>query len=287
MLSNEIVSSKLLAEELFTKYCKGIRLPKWGAKKVQLKHHLDLQKLKESIDFSIKKYGRHPWRSSEGESFRYSGFSLTYNPHHQDHPNINASSLGTIKNKPEDFFYNSTSTHSEIKNSYFDSYAFTSRTPAASEGYLGEILNSCQRTIIRSRMMILDGKYFDEDTIEKYKNAQPGDSKFGWHRDEPIYVNLRINIPLTADEAFVFEMEKEQPYSLIPGYAYSWNTDIPHRVWCKQKTNTERHNLIIGVSPWFDYDQMNQEWKPNKYCGVKDPLEMLEEGLVFDWLKVK
>lgn len=284
MKITEMADEVVIAESLFRNYKSTISY-KNNLDKVQLKHHLDLDKLKSSIDQSMTEFGRHPWLSADGTQLRYAGFSLTYNPSHQDQLNPNASSLGTPKNKPEEFFYNSTSKHEKLKNSYFDTYGFIQRTPAAAQGYLNEILNTCKRTIVRSRMMILDGKCFDEQLIKQYQEAPVGDSKFGWHRDEPIHVNLRVNIPITSDDAFIFEMEKEEPYILEPGYAYSWDTNKPHRVWCRKKTTKERYNLIIGVSPWFDYIAETQEWIPNQYYAKKNPIEMLNEGLIFDWLK--
>ena len=103
-------------------------------RKVVLKHDLNLEALKLSIDDSMAKFGRHPWKTADGSKMIYSGFSLTYNPLHQDDLDPNASSLGTPKNKKDEFFYGSIHTHSNVKNSYFDSYGFIKRTPAASVG---------------------------------------------------------------------------------------------------------------------------------------------------------
>lgn len=281
----EMPEDRTIAETLMQKYKVNAALLPVPQKKLILKHDLNLDRLKKSLDDSMEKFGRHPWKTADGDRLVYSGFSLTYNPNHQDQLDPNASSLGTPKNKRGEFFYGSKQNHSNIKNSYFDSYAFVKRTPAASEGYLAEILNTCQRTIIRSRMMILDGQYFDDELISNYKNSTDLDSKFGWHRDEPVFENLRINIPIIGSNSFVFEMLNEEPYFLEPGLAYSWDTNIPHRVWCREKTNVQRYNLIVGVSPWFDFDELNQEWKPNQYFGRMSPLEMLEKGHIFDWLK--
>ncbi len=284
MKVSEIPSSQTIAEALIQGY--GAKpLSYSSSSNVKLKHDLDLQKLDESIQQSLSKFGRHPWRTSETPTMRYTGFSINYNPHHQESPDPNASSLGTAKNSPKDFFYNQIAAHKEVKNSYFDAYAFTERTPASREGYLNEILNTTERTLIRGRMMILDGKLFTEGVIKDHLNANPGDSRYGWHRDEPVIVNLRINIPITGDENFVFEMINEKPYFLEPGYAYSWDTNQPHRVYCRGVTKLERANLIIGVSPWFDFHAEKNEWLPNQYFNKIHPFDMLKEGLIFPWLK--
>ena len=80
-------------------------------------------------------------------------------------------------------------------------------------------------------------------------------------------------------------MEDEEPYFLQPGLAYTWDTNLPHRVWCREKTTVQRYNLVIGVSPWFDYDEGAQEWRPNEYFRKVSPLDMMEQGLIFDWLR--
>lgn len=285
MKISEMKPNQLIITSLMERYPRLFKPLQSSKRKVVLQHDLDLHKLKTSIDDSIQRFGSHPWQTAEGPVLRYSGFSLNYNPDHQDDLDPNASSLGTPKNKSGEFFYGSFNNHQNLRNSYFDSYAFTTRTPAASVGYLKEILDSCSRTMIRSRMMILDGSYFDENLISQFQAAPIGDSRYGWHQDEPVYVNLRINIPITGNDAFVFEMKDEAPYVLQPGLAYSWDTNIPHRVWCRKPTDMKRYNLVVGVSPWFDYKPETGEWLPNEYCGAIHPLDMVEKGLIFPWLK--
>lgn len=282
----DIPDNKTIFQALYDGHLSNVDLAHFSpAKTLKLKHNLDLKKLKANIDNSIAEFGLHPWQTKDGIVERYSGFSLCFNPAHIDHLDPHASSLGTPSMKGKEFFYAQYETQTTLKNSYFDSYAFTQRTPAANNGYLGDILNTCKRTIIRSRMMIIDGTHYDDQLISSFQNAKVGDSNFGWHRDEPIYANLRINIPIDGGDEFVFEMENESPYVLLPGFAYSWNTNIPHRVYCRKKTDKKRYGLVIGVSPWFDYRKEDDTWIPNKFCGKKNPLDMLRDGDIFDWLK--
>jgi hypothetical protein len=282
----EIPDKQTIFDGLMSKYLQGFTGIDLGrTTKFTYSHNLDLAKLKQSIDESLQKFGTHYWQSANGQSTNYYGFSLAYNPDHQDGLDINGSSLGTPKNSSDQFFYGSFQNHEVLKNSYFDAYGFRLRTPAASHGYLNEVLNTCKRSIIRSRMMILDGSNQTQAGIEIVKKAKPGDSRFGWHRDEVIYKNLRINIPVYGDENYVFEMEGDQPYVLERGFAYSWDTNIAHRVFCTKPTKIKRYNLVIGVSPWFDYIKEEDAWVPNEYCGKVSPFEMLNEGLIFPWLK--
>lgn len=286
MKVSEIPDHKTIFQALFEKHLKDSDLSSLVSDEtVKLQHALSLDELKQSIDRSIEKYGLHPWQTKNGTVDRYAGFSLCYNPSHVDELNPHASSLGTPNMDGKDFFYAQYETQPKLKNSYFDSYAFIKRTPAANEGYLGDILNSCKRSIIRSRMMIIDGSFYQQGLIEDFLNAEVGDSRYGWHKDEPIYANLRINIPVTGSDEFVFEMEKQDAYVLRPGYLYSWNTNIPHRVYCRKETSKKRYGIVIGISPWFDYLPDEDAWVPNKFCGKKNPLQMLRDGDIFDWIK--
>jgi hypothetical protein len=285
MKVSEVPEDMLIFEALAQKYLKLMPPIQLRAQRIELNHDLDLTRLKSSIDASLEKFGVHRWQSSEGPNNAYYGFSLNYNPDHQDQLDPNGSSLGTPKNSRDQFFYASFDQHKTLKNSYFDSYGFRKRTPAACHGYLNEILESCQRSMIRSRMMIIDGSAYTPELIQAYKQAQVGDSRYGWHRDEPVFVNLRVNIPVVGDDNFVFEMSGGQPYVLRPKYAYSWDTNVPHRVYCRQATQAKRYNLVVGVSPWFDYLPDEDAWVPNQYCGKMSPFEMLRKGLIFPWLK--
>jgi len=42
-------------------------------------------------------------------------------------------------------------------------------------------------------------------------------------------------------------------------------------------TNTRTH-LVIGVSPWYDYNSKNNTWSQNEFFGNKHPFDMLLDG---------
>ena len=105
---------KTISQSLMNQY--GVvpsNLPK-PKRKIILNHNLNLENLKMSIDNSMQKFGRHPWQTADGSKMIYSGFSLTYNPNHQDQLDPNASSLGTPKNKRGEFFYGAIKNHQNI-----------------------------------------------------------------------------------------------------------------------------------------------------------------------------
>ena len=91
---------------------------------------------------------------------------------------------GYVLNPINEFFYNSVQRHRGLKNTYFDSYGFRVRTPAARLGELGGFLDQCGLTLIRSRLSVLIGE-----------RGITSDFMDGWHRDEPVFENLRLNIP--------------------------------------------------------------------------------------------
>jgi hypothetical protein len=132
MKITEVPENSLIISSLLEKYKVKPSAPDPRFDKIKIAHNLDLIKLKKDIDLSIKKHGRHPWLSADETNLRYTGFSINFNPDHQDQINPNASSLGTPKNNRDQFYYNSINRHTKLKNSYFDSYGFTRRTPAAS-----------------------------------------------------------------------------------------------------------------------------------------------------------
>ena len=73
-------------------------------------------------------------------------------------------------------------------------------------------------------------------------------------------------------------MKDVEPYNLKVGKLYSWDTDLPHRVSSYVNTTNTRTHLVIGVSPWFDYNSKDDTWAPNEFFGSKHPFDMLIDG---------
>jgi hypothetical protein len=240
--------------------------------------------LREAALAALESFGSFGWLSSEGRDAEdnYRSLSLTYNPDLHD-PGINdvhQSTLGTSINSSREFFYNSTQKFKTLKHTYFDTYGFRKPTPAARTGALGRFLSQCGLNLVRSRLSVIHGE-----------QGETVDFMTGWHRDERVFENLRVNIPLTSDEAYRMQvepsLEKPDPastsmreYHLAPGYAYSLNTNLPHRVYARSRTNVPRVHLVLGFSPWLRYDEVEDAWSPNAYYGKINPLAMLRKGLL-------
>jgi hypothetical protein len=234
-------------------------------------HDFDHTGLAACVDECIEIYGDHGWKSAKGESIAYTGFSLVYNPNHQEGLDPHSSTLGSRFNDRDQFFYESTHTHKRLKDSYFDGYGFNVPTPASMHGELGRFMSRSLRTRVRSRCSIING-FMDDSS--------------GWHRDEPVFVNLRLNIPLRTDSTYFLQLENQQPIHLDVGHAYTWNTHVSHQVFSSMPSSIKRIHLVLGFSPWWDFIESERAWVKNRFYGEKHPFDMLIEGDVFSGIQL-
>ena len=132
--------------------------------------------------------------------------------------------------------------------------------------HLGFFLDRFNFHISRSRVAYIFG--YGEGPNDK-----------GWHVDEPTCQLLRVNIPLQTSDEYAIEW-KDKIYQLEIGKAYLWNTKQPHRpTMIKQvETKEPRINVVMGLTPWLDYDKETDKYKPNKYFG-KPIKEIVSEKL--------
>jgi hypothetical protein len=210
--------------------------------------------------------GITPWKTSDGESNKYKGFSWKYNPDYIDSDvSIYHQTFGSVRLSQSFAFKNGRGNHQNIKNTYYDSYGFRKLSPVI-DRHLGFLLNKFSCPLIRSRVAYLN-------MFEK----TPTDS--GWHIDESPNHLFRINIPIQTSEEYILDIEGTDEYGnslslrdkhLEVGKAYIWNTRIPHRVSINkpcQNTN-DRIHLVLGLSPWFDYNSENDSFVSSKTFGM-------------------
>ena len=247
-----------------------------------------LKALRAAADEAIRRHGVHGWLSDRGRSAndRYLSMSLTYNPDLVDPgiEDVHQSTLGTSINSKTEFYYGATQRFAKLKNTYFDTYGFRLLTPAARTGALGEFLSRCGLSMVRSRLSVLRGE------------GQACSFSFGWHRDEPVYENLRINIPLRSHRNFRLQLEHEgeQPdaasrtmsdHYLAPGKAYTFDTHRPHRVYAAGGCAVDRVHLVLGFAPWFRYDAAADAWQPNEFYGKVHPFDIVRGGALHPELR--
>lgn len=238
---------------------------------------------------AIARHGLHGWLTSRGRNGddAYVSLSLTHNPDLEDSgiEDVHQATLGTSRNEASEFFYGATGKFRKLKNTYFDTYGFRVLTPAARIGALGRFLSECGLSLIRSRLSLLKGNCGGRCSFS-----------FGWHRDEPVFENLRVNIPLRSEPSFRLQIEhrRREPdpssptmreYFLAPGKAYTFDTHRPHRVYANAPAAGDRLHLVLGFSPWLRYDAAADAWLPNEFFGKVHPFDILRSGALHPGLR--
>lgn len=239
---------------------------------------------------AIQRYGLHGFLNSNGrEPGDYESLSLTYNPDLRDPGirDVHQSTLGGSDILPEEYYNDTTHLNrrgrklkrlSDTANTYFDTYGFRLLTPAARIGALGEFFAGCGLSPVRSRLSVLYGDRGDQIGFN-----------FGWHCDESVFENLRINIPLVAHPSYRLQIEHRADvpaedsrhmslHYLKTGYAYTFDTNRPHRVFPLRPCRIMRVHLVLGFAPWFRYDARSDTWSPNEYYGRVHPFDIVRRG---------
>ncbi len=174
----------------------------------------------------------------------------------------------------EDYDWNKpfTSKNKTSKNGYFDTYSFRKLTAAGKFGYHGDFIQSkLKRSMCRSRAAYINGSHYQEKTAE-----------YMWHYDENLFMCLRINVPLQTTPNYFFEIKDEHVGQFEPGYIYTWNTQKVHRVYAAEKEDSQRIHLVMGICPWFDYDEEQDAYISNEFFGEMHPFDMVAQGHVFE-----
>lgn len=242
----------------------------------------DLPALEGACREVIGCYGLRGFRNTADDVTNpaYGSLSLTCNPDIAGDPH--SATLGSAHLRNGQYFYGTNKTLAQmpkLKGDYYDSYGFRKLTPAATHGALGELLRGFTLPVIRSRLSVIPG-----DNPETLKDG------YGWHRDENIFHNLRINIPVWTAPEYLLEIETvlsqpetgsatAQRHHLRHGFAWSWDTNQPHRVFASGLSAQSRCHLVVGLAPWFDYDPAEDTWSPNQWFGRMHPHDLIAEGL--------
>lgn len=226
------------------------------------------EELLENINTVRNKIGLKGWKSKGVESQTYKGFSLTYNPDYQgDETSIYHQTWGSLGLTQNYGRVNGLAQLVSKKNSYYDSYSFR-RKPPLVEQSLKNLFDRLSMSLVRSRV------------AWNYVYGKRKEDIEGWHVDELPYHILRINIPLQTSEEHVIDIAGCDEFGneldiknkhLEIGKAYIWNTRIPHCVSLKkicQNLNPRIH-IVLGVSPWFDYDESDDSFNQNMLHGRK------------------
>lgn len=209
--------------------------------------------------------GLQGWTTCDSVSENYKGFSLTYNPDFIDksvsiyHQTWGSKNLTQIFGRDDGL-----GTHTQLKNTYYDSYGFRVRLPLVDQ-HLGFLLDKFSMTLVRSRVAFLN-----------LYNQRPHSS--GWHKDEYPNQLIRMIIPLQTSREYVLEVDGDDEHGnssyihrhLPTGSLYAWNTRIPHRVGLRKRCihNEDRIHLILGFSPWYNYNKEKDSYTKSDLYGM-------------------
>jgi hypothetical protein len=214
--------------------------------------------------------GIEGWRSHNGlRSIQHQGFSLTYN---KDFKNAEVSVFHqTLGNDASADFYSSQENKNVIEgtdyglDTYYDTAGFRHVHPVI-ENYFGSVFKKLKGAVMRSRVGYLYSRNFNFDN-----------PKSNWHIDERPWEMIRLTIPVKTTADYVIRMHGDDGFgnrisnyehSLQLGKAYMWNNRIPHQMAPKKISEDPRINIVIGFSPWFDYDPETDQFVRNTNWGI-------------------
>jgi hypothetical protein len=246
---------------------KDVKSPVKSNKVIEIPHRYNIDEIREITLHCLSLFGFNGWQTARGEIKAYGGLSMVYNPDIKESVDPNQSTLGTQINNPDEFFYGKMEKFSSPRNTYFDSYGFRKLSPAIEKSKLKDFIDEFNLSPTRSRVAILDGSY----------HTSVGE-EFLWHKDEEIFENLRINIPLVTNEHFLFQLEDQPPLHLEAGKFYTWDTHLPHRVYMNTHTDVKRLHLVLGFMPWINYLPEEDAFEPNEFFGKVHPFDIILKG---------
>ena len=224
-------------------------------------------KILEGVKKIESEIGLFAWRTKDFVLQKYKGFGLTYNPTFFDK---NESRYSQVFGSPYVKQYygleRGAGEHTQLKDTYHDTFGFR-KIDETIQKHLGFFLDRFNFHISRSRVAYIFG-YGEEPKKEG-----------GWHVDEPTNQLLRVNIPVQTSDEYVMQWD-DKTYYLELGKAYLWNTRRPHRPTIIKKVETKepRINIVIGLTPWLEYDNITDTYTKGKYFN-KPIKEIVEEKL--------
>lgn len=238
--------------------------------------HVNMDLLEASVKEGLKKFGQHQFAYKDQTKIlkSYLSTSLTFNPDAIDKisDDPHKATLGSTQLQ-----FGSASEYDNTKtarNTYNDTLAFKELTPLAQFAEIKNFLSTFKRTLIRSRISSVMAGMDEATKLD-----------FGWHNDENIFLNLRVNIPIQTSANYLIQIlsgsaqdAQISEFELKRNFAYVYNTQKYHRPYCKQLDSLDRINMICGISPWFDYDLASKAWISNEYYGEMHPFDMFQKG---------
>ncbi len=218
--------------------------------------------------------GAVAWRSQPGLSLY--GLSLSYNPAHArdcwhigsfGHPRYRSYSRYEYFRAVERDLQN------RVKDDYLDSLGFRALLPELSDKpALSGYLNRFRAPVVRSTVRTING-------CLTYPSIA-GDG--GMHQDDSPFEVLRVNLCLTESDLFGIQYLGHPARIFQRGKALVVNTDTPHRAYIAGISTIQRTNLIVGVTPWLDFQPEQGLWRLNDHFGRAHPYDLVRSGELFN-----
>lgn len=233
---------------------------------------VDPQALLREVYELYREVGAVSWQSQN--NLNLYGLSLSYNPEHPKgewkkasfgHPRY------TTYSKYDYFKVVSADVENRVKGDYLDSLGFKLLLPEIEQkAALSNLFKSFKLPIVRVTARTINGA-LTYPTI-------PGDG--GLHTDDSPFEVLRINLSLSNNGDFGLQYLDHPPIFTKAGGNLVVNTDVKHRAFMAKQNDFNRTNLIIGVTPWLNYNQERDEWSLNEYFGRLHPYDIINQELL-------
>ena len=164
-------------------------------------------------------------------------------------------------------------TPSQYRSYFNDGYSHRIMAPMWRNTEVEHVMSQFLRTTLNCRISTLhaEGRNFLWNT--------------GIHCDQNLMVESRLILNLgTAPEFFLQYLKHGIPRKLTFdhfGQLYTFDSSRVHRAYFSKPTGRIRTAVLLGFSPWLDYDAVEDCWAANEFYGELHPLDIINEGYVF------
>lgn len=76
-----------------------------------------------------------------------------------------------------------------------------------------------------------------------------------WHKDEDQREVVKVVIPLTGNNSYLFQIEGRKPFHIPLGCALAFDSSVPHRIICNSDNDVDRLCLVFSVSVLWNVDE--------------------------------
>ena len=157
---------------------------------------------------------------------------------------------------------------------YNDQFSYRDMNKSWEGTEIEKIVKQFKRSLVRSFV----SKIYADKMLPWYKTSI--------HSDRILTCETRVLINLNTNPEFEMQFLK---HGFIPdgfkldqfGKAYIFDSSKLHRAYFTKATNNVRTCVILGFSPWLDFNEEGQYWEENEFYGELHPFDIISEGYAF------